>query len=594
MKTPRLLCALTGLLLLGGLLSCGQEDGQTSGTSRTSSGAGGQTTGQGPTRKLGYWEPLTEGVIHAKPVLEQPPARVPPEVYRRNRREALEMVVKKLSGGWGQRSWNFSKELLRRDQSDEVVEELIGFLNRYLASESLSNVAKTALQVMGSASSPVYAQALLSAAAHSDRTVREEALKALIQSGDEATTDQLMQRFSRSSTREKALFIRILSQQWPATKAVPLLRSVLVDSGPEGPILREQILRSFKEVEAAAETIRGSLEDNLYRFKGLDRITAASFLHKSGGEQGRLDLLQMLSEETNPKILVLLISGLSQRVPEASLEFVDRRLQQLNSSSGDAGGDPIVQAVLASYLGLMGGAAEVARLEVMARFEDSRIAHAALEALQGKKARLDWIAKAIQSATGSDLTMALESAIAARDEGSVSAILARLEKAEGADRWRFIQALGRSRASAAVPALIGLIRGEPMSDLLKGEIDSCSYAAEVIANVPDCEEALWGLYKDLGKDLIRRSLVIEALGKNALLSQDEVGRARKARIHARFRELFYDPQTPPRERLQFLGNMVMHSLEMADAMRLKRMLRKEETSERVFEDTINNLLFELF
>lgn len=582
----RVSCWIWGVILLS-LSSCGPAE-------PARMGAGGhEAKGQGaggPVKQAGFWEPLWEGPIQAKPVLDRPPSPVPPEVYSRNRREALEKLVEKLSGNGTRRSWNFSKELLRREKSDEIVQEMVRFLNRYLSSELQTSVAKNAIQVMSAAADPVYAKALLIAARHSDRTVREEALKALIQSGDEASTDTLMQSYAGSDTREKALRVRILARQWPPEKAIPFLRRVLADPSAEGPIMREQVLRSFTEVDAPAKTIQGSLEDNLFRYKGLDLITASSLQHKSGGEQGRLELLRMLAEETQAKTVVLLISGLSQRVPGASLEFIDQRLQQL----GATGRDPIVQAVLAAYLGEIGGASEIARLEVMARFEDSRIAHAALEALQGKKARLDWIAKAIETGTGTELRRALEDAVAAQDAGSVPAMIKRLNEAEGADRWRFIQALGRSRAAGAVTPLLQVIQDAPMSVLRKGQVSSCGYAAEVIANIPDSEQPLWELYARLGKDPVRRSLVIDALAKVALLAQDGKGKERKARIHARFRTLFYDPKTPERERLQILGNMLMHSVELADAMRLKRMLRKEEKTGKIFEDTINSLLFELF
>lgn len=549
---------------------------------------------QNPVQQAGYWEPLTEGIIKAIGVLAQPPSTVPPEVYKRNRREALEKVVEKLSGRGTRRSWNFSKALLRRERSEEVVEEIIRFLNRYLSSELQTSVAKNAIQVMGSAQNPAFAKALLLASSHSDRTVREEALKALVQSGDVATTDALVESYHRADTREKALRVRVLAERWPPEKAVPFLRGVMAGTGPEAPVMREQVLLSFKEVKAPADTIRGVFEDNLFHYKGLDLISAASLLHKSGGEQGRLELLRLLAEESNPKILQLLISGLSQRVPAESLEAIDTRLQQLSTGTKTAGRDPIVQAVLASYLGLIGEENEIARLEVMARFEDSRIAHAALEALRGKKARLDWIALAIETGTGSDLRRGLEDAVAAQDRDSIAAMKARLAKAVGADKRRYLQALGRSRVEEAIPPLLETIRAEPVVVIPSAGLDSCSYASQIIANIPDSEEPLWQLYESLGQDLVRRSLVIDALGRLALLGQDEAGKARKARIHARFRTLFMDPETNPRERLQLLGSMLMHSLEMADAMRLKRLLRKEKGTEKVFLDTINNLLFELF
>ena len=165
---------------------------------------------------------------------------------------------------------------------------------------------------------------------------------------------------------------------------------------------------------------------------------------------------------------------------------------------------------------------------------------------------------------------------------------------EGADKRVYLQALGRSRAPEAVAPLIAVIQAPPVVVIPSAGMDSCSYAAQIVANIPESEEALWKLHASLGKDLVRRSHVIDALGRVALLGEDGVGKERRARIHARFRTQFMDPKTPPRERLQLLSSMLMHSMVMGDAMRLKRMLRVEEGAEKVFADTINNLLFELF
>ncbi|MEZ5989179.1 MAG: HEAT repeat domain-containing protein [Planctomycetota bacterium] len=476
-----------------------------------------------PQVKPSLRDPLKAGPLKAAALFEQAPAPVPPGVWGKSPREALDSVVAKLSGNGTKRSWDFAKEMLQRVRTPEVVEALTDFLQRRLLTAQDQPVARNAIQVMSAAGDPVHAEVLLEATRHANRTVREEACRALMRSGTEATADELAKGFDAVDVREQALRLRVLMKQWPAAKAVPFLRDLITGRRSPGntPVLRQQVRLGFEEGGVDPAIIRGTLEGNLGHYEGAALLSVASLLHAAGSDEGRTVLLQELARAKDQETLVYVIGGLSGRAPEESLSAVDDRLAALEVD------DPHLQAALAHLLGAIGGENEVARLATMTRESHPAVRIAAWTALRGHPVLLDPMLEALATASGSRLRDALQEAHAYRTPAAVPVLARRLAEAQGPDKRLFIQGLGFLRVDEAVAPLCEVIAGDPVWLGDGMGLETCSYAAELIANIPGAEGGLWDLLGRLGEDRIRRSLVLEALAKLAMLSADEDGLARE-------------------------------------------------------------------
>lgn len=538
---------------------------------------------------------VQDAVVTRAVPLPTPPPRAK-TTWDYSRSQVIERLVERLRGASSLRAWRFSKEVLARACDDEEVQQaLIQYLERGLLTKGEDAPARNAMEVMRRSKNPVFSPVLMRATRHSIRTLSEEAMAGLASCASADAVEKLLERFDERYLRSQVLVLRVVAQRGAPEIAVPFFRKLL-----DGQItlkniaeLTASLLEVFDKLDRP-EIVRGALTGKLSLFPKSAGELAAKLLHVAGAEEGRFALLRALEVQEDPVRRAGILDALSQRDPEASLDAVLGLVAESKH--------PVERLALARYLGRIpdDSASEanlVAMLEVLASDDIRDVELEALQALRGRsKPTIDRLLSRLGSAEGSELRQLLEACMRARDPRAVPIVAQRLEQAEGAGRQIYVQTLGRMGIAASVPHLERVLRGPSLN--FGREVDSIAYAAIVTTNIFESESMLWGLRSSLDPEdpqqLAVRSHALKTLANLAKApGPDE--EARLARIQDGFRKIVFDPAAPPRERLQCLDYLRGGTLEIADALRLGRKMRRDaDFAPEALRGSFNDFLTEFF
>ena len=541
--------------------------------------------------------PTSRPASQAKPLLEAisvpaPYSRPVPTPYAFSRSEAVERVIQGVVGDRGKRAYHFARDILRREDSDDVVEGLIGYLSKQMLSTQGHAAAMNCIQIMTGTKNPTFSDILFKATDHSKRVLREEAMKALATCADPATIDKLIKKFERygGDLRAQILCMNAISARATPAIGAQFLRGILSGeiSKNSSAALTERLKVSFADPLVPAETIRLTLAGNLGHYKAGDRLLMAGHAHAAGSEEGRFDLLRQLEASRDPMLLAQIIMKLAARVPEASLESVDKHLAQFSS--------PILRVAILSLLQAIGNKNAFNRIEVLADDEHFDVRRAALGALKGFKGSVvtDRLIRKVLTLTGTKLRSVLEDLQAAEEVRAIPNIMLRLEKARGSDRRIFLQTIAFMRQPQSVAPLIQEFLSEPQILIERSRTESVGYAAILLKNVLAAEKKVAELFDSLDDDPVRQSLLMDTLASYAVSGTDSQAPARRTRIYARLRKVLYDRTAKTQLRIQALHYLSRPELQFSDCVKLRRILRREDSGDRKFRRWINDFLWEMF
>ncbi len=517
--------------------------------------------------------------------------------------EILERLVRKLSGSTTSNAWNFSKIVMSRPEDPELRAALINFASGQGLAVGETAPLRNAIEVMERSAHTAYSDFLVSLEKHGSPEIRDAAMKALIACADKKAVERFLRRFDSANIREQSQYLRIFAKKLDAARAARVFTRVIAGQyqGERLASMREQVLVALEQKGVPKLTIRSSMSENLGGYRGAQRLRAAKLLASAGGEQGRSLLVSVLRDSKSPQEKAMAILALAETAPEEALPHVVGLSLEEN---------PVVQEAVATLLGRVQDENAVRTLEVMSSFADRRVHLAALRGLKGRgvEASLGRSLEGILVDTGTGLRQDLEDVIQAGSPAAVKPIRERLAKTRGSDRRPFLHALGMLRRVEAVPVLLEEFARPPVLLSKSLELDSVSYSMLMIANIPGAELELWPVYERLSaagtkgpsaaaetkERALRRAHVLSTLARLAMLDvRTPEGIARGKAIYQRFRELVRNPATPERERLLVLS-MLKPDLRVADALWLKRLLRKEKTESSTWRRKLNDFLSEYF
>ena len=529
-----------------------------------------------------------EGGFALMPVLSpSPPTRV---VYTFSKPEMIERLVEKVSGNTTARAWRFAKSFCIRSRDPALREALLRFGQKQLLGNPDSSPLRNVIQILGDRGEEDASGFLRKALDHSHPGVRTDALRSLAQCADKTTVLLLERGFSTFSPSGQALVLKILAKRGDIPETARFFRGIL-----DGKIAPERLsglhaelldaLKRAKRPQLSLATLRGKIlafPENL-------RVVVAMELHRSGGEEGRVFLLQALKKAKTAAFRAGLINALAERVPKASL-------REIEVLAGDK--DPLVRGAVTGFFAKIPGKRSTALLEVLASDPDLSVRRGAFRALRGRSTPVfSEILGEIREATGTKFRILRDLCIEAGLSGLVPIIEARIHRLGGKVQGLrpLLQALGHLRRKEGIPVLLKVFQEPPRWISKKNQIDTVSYSALMLANIPESEQALLDLFGKLKGDRLRRSHILGALADLAALSSDAQGRARAKRIHRFFREVvLFSPKAPTRERQQVLGYL-KESLDFKDWKRLKKISRASpETEPGGFPSRVQDFLWEFF
>lgn len=554
-------------LVLLGLLACnGGEHGS------------GERPGDGP----------KEPEFALMPVLDPSPATH--EAYKFSKSEAIQRVVEKVSGNTTARAWRFAKGFCARSKEPELREALLRYGQKQLLGNPDTAPLRNVIQILGDRAEEEASPFLRKALDHSHPGVRTDALRALVQCADRTTVLLLMKGFATFSPSGQGLVLRILARRGEPGLTARFFRGIL--DGRVAPErlsgLHAELLDALKRAERP-ELSLATLRGKILAFPENLRAVVAMELHRSGGEEGRAYLLQALKRAKDPAFRAGLINALAERDPEASI-------REIEVLAGDK--EALVRGAVTGFFARIPGERSTSILEVLASDPDLSVRRGAFRALRGRKTQIfGEVLGELREATGTKFRLLRDLCIEARIAEIVPILEERIQRiGQGTQGLRpLLQALGHLRSPRGIPALMRVFRSPPRWISRKNGIDTVSYSALMMANIPGSEDRLMPLYEQLKGDSLRRSHLLGALADLAALSSDAEGLARRSKIHRFFREkVLYNPHAPTRERVQVLGYL-KEALDFPDWARLKKLSKAPPQGDpEPFAARVRNFLWEFF
>jgi HEAT repeat protein len=509
--------------------------------------------------------------------------------YSFSKPEAIQRVVEKVSGNTTARAWRFAKSFCVRSKELSLKEALLRYGEKQLLGNPDSSPLRNVIQILGDRGEKDASPFLRKALDHSHPGVRTDALRALAQCADKTTILLLEKGFATFSPSGQALVLKILANRGEVKETVRFFRGILDGKiAPERRSgLHSELLDALKRAKRPQLSLR-TLRGKILAFPQNLRAVVAMELHRSGGEEGRVFLLQALQKAKTAAFRAGLVNALAEQVPEASL-------REIEVLAGDK--EALVRGAVTGFFAKIPGKRSTAILEVLASDPDLSVRRGAFRGLRGRSTSVfSDVLGELREATGTKFRILRDLCIEARIPGLVPIIEERIQRTKGTQGLRpLLQALGHLRSKEGIAVLIKVFRSKPKWLSKKNGIDTLSYSALMLANIPESEEALIDLFGQIQGDLLRRSHILGALADLALLSSNAEGLARGRRIHQFFREkvLFYS-QSPLRERIQVLGYL-KGSLNFRDWARLKKVVQSASDQEQnKFSAWVQDFLWEFF
>jgi hypothetical protein len=444
---------------------------------------------------------VADARIQAPRLGEASPPQSKPYAFSRS--ERIERVVGKLLGNTSNAAWNQSKELLAREEDPEVQRALLAFLDEQRLRSGETAGLRNAIQVMGRSEESAYGAALLGLESYPAQDVRDEAMRALIYCAGPQELATMAERYPKVDERRRAQYMRVFALRLEPAEAGRLIRKDLTAqlSPQRAGTMREQALIALEQEGVPLETIRASLSGLIGSFGPKQRDRVLLLLHRAGDPEAREELVRELraapDAQRQARRIVMLSEGPAQSAKSAVLE---------RSNSEDVQVLLAVAQFLGSKNSLGGDEAGEERerserlLEFLASNANESVRRAALEALgpKGRAVLIPQIEKRIRQDTGTTLRLAVSDAIYLRAGELVPALTARLAEAQGGGRRLFIQGLGQVGSAGAIEPLVAEFLAQPQMLNEQSGLDTVTYAALQLANIPESVTRLIELHGELG------------------------------------------------------------------------------------------------
>ncbi len=496
--------------------------------------------------------------------------RQPGRTYDRTRRQALESIVAKLSGACTREAWLFARDVCAR-LSAEDLPVLVEALDRALQTRDGSDWAENILGALAGCRVPAAADAILRALESPREAIRNAAMEALVSSGTPDSVRTAGALLDRVGARGMKAWVDAARRFLPSDEIVASYRRLLADARLQNihsPVADAALLLPIEQALAVFEPFGDDVP-----FLIRPKLVA---LHQAAGSEEAEVALRGMLRDADPAVR-------RQAVAVLPLARVDDLLPDLLPCSADP--EPGVRLGVVAVLAKLQGEDADLTLDLLATDPSADVRRAALAALvkRGRRGVLDDLVQTVRTGTGSQMTLAIQDLVAARDPAVIPALNARMETAPQSERTELLRAIALTTAAEAFPPLRdAFLRNDELARA------DWSLVALLMANCRGAEPQLLEFFRGLPQaDYVRRALLLSTLANVAVdRNTPEV----RAPIFAELRRVAGERGEIPQLRLLAL-EFLRRDLGLEDQVRLRAMARAEGGA---MGGVINDLLFELF
>lgn len=559
-RTPRTLCGLAALAL-------------------AAAAAGQQLERQARAQPNPY---RLEPFVEVFPVaLEYPPMKG--LEYSRTRRQALRQVAENLQGNTTRETWQLATEFFWRAPED-VVDPLTDAMDRAMANRALGDVVRNCVEAMGKTRNPEFDAALRRAAQHKSDGVRQAAYVALASAGKLDTIRELAGAFTQMTGRGREAWLRAVRLRLPEER-VALLRGVMTADYPA--LVRDQVLKETAQlpVAEAVEVLRPRWDTAVQQFKAI----IAGVLHANGDGAGTAWLREAMQGENLDEVTWAVRHCAFGSDPDAALGALREPLLRLSTHLR-----PEVRLEVAKQLTRIEGADVADVYEVMTSPDevwDIRALATRELTRRGRTQLVSVLLEELPTATGTRMHSIVNQLSASGDPRAVEVLVERFRKAPPGQGRAFLQAIAQNGSDAAAEALFDLYAGPPKLVTRSDDraLTTRNYLPTLFLNLRGSERVIVARFLALPKDAheLRARLMPTITGFAADRRGDD---ALVALCVEPVRAILFDAEELPQLRVLALNVLTRNWLTIDDAMRLKRMMRREAPGLRaLFADFLNNV-----
>ncbi len=490
--------------------------------------------------------------------------------YDKSRRQALGKVIDNLTGTCTRDAWRLSREFFDRVEAEDLP-LLIEHMDRAYQNPNDATVVANAVEAMGRAKNPIFADALLRALDHENEGVRGKAMESLVYSGTKDAVLRASNLFNQMTQRSQIFWLKA-ARLYLGEEAIEWYSALLQQ--PNYTPLHPTIIN---EVEAMPPAWAVRVFEPLWENPPPNmRPHIAGLRYANGDGVGEQILREYLVDGTVDEKLVSLNALAGHDISP----FMDQLLALSNNENTE------LRSMLVQIFSEHPGDRIDATLETMLVLESvPAVRHMILGVLveHGRRGHLEELIRTVESESGSKLSMAMNDLVAARDGAAVPSIDLRMQKVPVAERRKYLQAIGHiGRPESLVPLSRIFLAEEEFFP------DSQRYAGLLIMNVRGAEGEVAAIWEALPEaDYRRRGQLLGVLSSIAADREDPDFRAS---TFGRLRRILSDRDEIPQMRLLAL-NLLQRDIRIDDAMTIKRLLPDEEPAMR---RALNNYLYEFF
>ena len=502
--------------------------------------------------------------------------------YTRTRRQALRRLADNLQGNTTRETWQLATEFFWRAPED-VVDPLVDAMDRAMGSRALGDVVRNCVEAMGKTRNVEFDSALRRAAEHKSENVRQAAYVALASAGTEATLRQLADAFTTMTGRGREAWLRGVRLRLPEQR-VELLKAVMAANYPIH--VRDQILKEAVKlpVAEAAEVLGTRWATAVDQFKAI----IAGVKHANGDGAGTAWLAEALDSEDLDVVTWGVRHCAFGPSPNEALGSLRERLLRLSTHLR-----PEVRLEVAKQLTRISGDDVEAVFEVMTAPDeiwDVRALATRELTRRGRAQLVSVLLEELPTATGTRMQGIINQLSASGDPRAVEVMVQRFRKAGPGQGRPFVQAIAQNGSEAAAEALFDLYEG-PEVLVTRGSdrsLTTRNYLPTLFLNLRGSERVIVRRFLALPRDAweLRARLLPTITG----FATDRRGDSELVELCIEpVRALLFDSDELPQLRVLALNTLSRNWLTIEDAMRLKRMMRKESLGMRaLFADFLNH------
>ena len=502
--------------------------------------------------------------------------------YTRTRRQALRRLADNLQGNTTRETWQLATEFFWRAPED-VVDPLVDAMDRAMGSRALGDVVRNCVEAMGKTRNVEFDSALRRAAEHKSENVRQAAYVALASAGTEATLRQLADAFTTMTGRGREAWLRGGRLRLPEQR-VELLKAVMAANYPIH--VRDQILKEAVKlpVAEAAEVLGTRWATAVDQFKAI----IAGVKHANGDGAGTAWLAEALDSENLDMVTWGVRHCAFGPSPNEALGSLRERLLRLSTHLR-----PEVRLEVAKQLTRISGDDVEAVFEVMTAPDeiwDVRALATRELTRRGRAQLVSVLLEELPTATGTRMQGIINQLSASGDPRAVEVMVQRFRKAGPGQGRPFVQAIAQNGSEAAAEALFDLYEG-PEVLVTRGSdrsLTTRNYLPTLFLNLRGSERVIVRRFLALPRDAweLRARLLPTITG----FATDRRGDSELVELCIEpVRALLFDSDELPQLRVLALNTLSRNWLTIEDAMRLKRMMRKESLGMRaLFADFLNH------